>query len=162
MRFLDVEKVRMQLWKQSTRWLSDGARADGMLGNRSYAFALPEMNAHENLFEAVRDAALEYFEREDIAWHNGAKGVPSGHLCDGQVCCINFLLPFGSSGAALIELFRTVLPDAEEALPVDQGQLVSFEWIGLKNYLGEHSGGRIASDEGRTRGRFFHKCGRRR
>ena len=61
MRFLDVEKVRMQLWKQSTRWLSDGARADGMLGNRSYAFALPEMNAHENLFEPVRDGALKYF-----------------------------------------------------------------------------------------------------
>jgi hypothetical protein len=33
--------------------------------------------------------------------------------------------------------------------------IVAFEWIGLRNYLGEHMGGRVAADDERSRGSLF-------
>lgn len=156
MGFLDDEKMRMERWKKTTSWLSAEARGIGMFRRKPYSFALPSLHAGENLFGPVREAALDYFRRERIVWHQGQSGLPSTHLCDGQVCCVNFLFAFNRDGSGLVELFRSVLPEAEEALSMDTGQLVSFEWIGGKNYLGEHGGGgRIAGDRARTRGAYF-------
>ncbi len=82
-------------------------------------------------------AVLAYFRQQNIKWHDGQGGNPSNHLCDSQVCCVNFLYPFAAQPGALAHLLRPFYPDLAEMLPVEAGQYVVFEWIGAENYLGE-------------------------
>ena len=109
-------------------------------------------SARENLFSGIRDDALEYFNRNRIKWHDGRNSNPSSHLCSSQVQCVNFLYPFVDKAEALCTLLRPLFPDIESIVPMkEDGQLVSFEWIGLCNYLGE----RTLRNGSRTRGASF-------
>ena len=64
--------------------------------------------------------------------------MPSNHLCSSQVQCVNFLYPFVDNADALCTLLRPKFPNIESVIPMEEeGHLVSFEWIGLCNYLGE-------------------------
>jgi hypothetical protein len=51
----------------------------------------------------------------------------------------------------LAEILRPIFPELDRMLPVENGQYVSFEWIGKHNYLGE----RISRNGKRTRGANF-------
>ena len=151
-RFLEKEKHRQAELKATSKLFSNQARADGLFIGKPRPHCLPVEQADENIFEQVRLPAIEYFDELKIQWHQGKNGNPSNHLCDSQVCCVNFLFPFSSKPKALVELLRPVFPDAQEMLPIEKsGQFVSFEWIGLENYLGE----KIAGNGSRTRGAHF-------
>jgi hypothetical protein len=67
------------------------------------------------------------------------------------VCCVNFLFPFADQPAALAQFFQPLFPELDHMLPVEDGQYVSFEWIGQQNYLRE----RISKNGQRTRGANF-------
>ena len=117
------------------------ARKPGTYRGLEREFCLPRAHAAENLFEGIREDALAYFEDHGIPWHDGREGKPSNHLCDSQVCGANFLFPFVHTPQALVELLRPALPAIRSVLPMEtEGQFVSFEWIGLQNYLGEGMG----------------------
>jgi hypothetical protein len=73
----------------------------------------------------------------EIKWHDGQGRKPSNHLCDSQVCCVNFLFPFADKPEALVELLRPVFPAIRRVLSMEADQFVSFEWIGRENYLRE-------------------------
>ena len=152
-RFLQKEKHRQAEFKSTSEFFSDRARADGIFKGKARPFCLPVEYSDENIFKPVRQQAIEYFADLKIKWHQGQNGNPSNHLCDSQVCCVNFLFPFSREPQALIELLRPIFPDVQEMLTIEKpGQFVSFEWIGLENYLGE----RMASKNGsRTRGANF-------
>ena len=97
----------------------------------------------------MREAALSYFTDKKIAWHQGRDHMPSNHLCDSQVCCVNFLGPFSSRPDALAELLRPVFPTIKRILPMEKPEVhVSFEWIGQENYLEE----KVPKHGRRTRG----------
>jgi hypothetical protein len=72
-------------------------------------------------------------------------------MCDSQVCCVNFLFPFADQPEALAQLLRPFYPQLDHMLPVEDGKLVSFEWIGARNYLGE----KISRNGKRSRGANF-------
>ena len=91
-----------------------------------------------------------YFARNQVKWHDGQGGNPSNHLCDSQVCCVNFLFPFYNQPEALAALLGGRFEIAE-MLPIEDGQYVAFEWIGAENYLGE----KITRNGKRTRGANF-------
>ena len=109
---------------------------------------------------SIREDALRYFAQREIRWHDGIDGAPSNHLCCSQSCCVNFLLPFVRAPKELAAVLRKIGYDVEEVLaftedePLDDGAppYMAFEWIGTKNYLGEHRRGRVAPDHERTRG----------
>ena len=103
------------------------------------------------MFPEIRQAALAYFASHGIKWHDGQNGKPSNHLCDSQVCCVNFLFAFSDKPDALASVLRPVFPDIRTMLPVENGQYVAFEWIGEENYLGE----KISRNGKRTRGANF-------
>jgi len=150
--FLEAERRRQAAWKKSSSYLSDGARADGIYRKKPRLFCLPLECAEENLFAGIRAEAPAYFREQGIKWHAGKDEKPSNHLCGSQVCCVNFLFPFAHRPDALAELLRSVFPSIRRVLPMEvPGQFVSFEWIGLKNYLGE----RIRRGGKRTRGANF-------
>ena len=154
-RFLREERKRQALWRSKTRWLTQRARnGEGFYsktGGGPYDFCLPQQLAHENLFEDIRRGALNYFENPPgplggsapIPWHDGGSRLPSTHLCDSQVCCVNFLFPFRFNEAAATALLRLAFDDCFCAVPVqpDTEGLVEFEWLGdpAIDLLGEGS-----------------------
>ena len=73
-------------------------------------------------------------------------------FCSSQVQCVNFLYPFADKPEALRTLLSPNFPNIQSMLPMEgEGQVVSFEWIGLDNYLGE----KIRRNSSRTRGANF-------
>jgi hypothetical protein len=147
-RFLVQEKRRLAIFKQISPYFSAAARADGLYHHRWRPFCLPLECAQENLYPGIREAALAYWEAQNITWHDGHAGLPSNHLCDSQVCCVNLLFPLADQPGALADMLRPLYPGLREMLPVEAGQYVAFEWIGDKNYLGEGA----ISNRRRTRG----------
>jgi hypothetical protein len=146
--FLISEKMSQEIFKSQHPSFSGNARLEGLYKSKPYPFCLPLEAAQENLFPGIREQAITFFHHHGIKWHDGYKGMPSNHLCDSQVCCVNFLFPFFNKPAALVNLFRPVFPLIERALEVESNSFVSFEWIGQKNYLGE----RLRLGSSRTRG----------
>ncbi len=161
MAFRDREKARLEPLK--ARLFSKTACSDGMYKGARRSFCLHEDHSAENLGASIREAALQYFADRGIGWHDGKALSPSNHLCCSQSCCVNFWFPFVRAPRELEAVLRGLEFDVAEVLPVGadlplpDGTLpfVAFEWIGQRNYLGELSGGRVASDDGRTRGANF-------
>jgi hypothetical protein len=149
--FLESEKLHQAEFKASSPYFSNAARADGVYKGKPRPFCLPIEYAAENLFLEIRQAVLAYFASQGIKWHDGQNGQPSNHLCDSQVCCVNFLFAFSDKPDALASVLRPVFPDIRTMLPVENGQYVAFEWIGEENYLGE----KISRNGKRTRGANF-------
>ncbi|NLG51937.1 MAG: hypothetical protein GX552_17665 [Chloroflexi bacterium] len=147
-RFLEQEKPRQASFKADSPYFSEIARADGVYKSKLRPFCVPLDHAEENLFPEIRQTALAFFASQRIKWHDGQNGKPNNHLCDSQVCCVNFLFPFADKPSALAELLRPVYPDLRRMLPIESGQYVTFEWIGQENYLGE----KISRNGIRTRG----------
>ena len=160
MNFRDKEKKRYQRLKQRKQTLfSEAALMDGIYRGIRRPFCLHERYSHENLFEAIRPAAIAYFDARHIRWHDGTqeRHRPSNHLCCSQSCCVNFLFPMVNNPNLLKRVFMRFYPDFVETLAIDvdlppienrQMPYMSFEWIGVNDYLNEHVGKRGA----RTRG----------
>lgn len=149
--FLETEKTRQAGFKASAPWFSDAARADGLYKDRLRPYCLPRECAEENLFPESRLVATRYFTVNEIKWHDGQNRRPSNHMCDSQICCVNFLFSFADKRDALAELLRPLFPAIGQMLPVEGGQYVAFEWIGQQNYLGE----KVSRNGKRTRGANF-------
>ena len=149
--FLVGEKPRQANFKMTSKYFSRPAQTDGFYKDHAYPFCLPIEYAEENLFPSIRENAPEFFKRHNIKWHDGHNGKPSNHLCDSQVCCVNFLFPLADQPNVLAKIMRRFFPNIKGMLPVEEGKYVSFEWIGAENYLGE----KISRSNQRTRGANF-------
>lgn len=149
--FLRVEKTRQASFRKESPYFSDAARADGIYKGKVYSFCLPREHAEENLFSGIRESVQSYFASQRIKWHDGQNGKPSNHLCSSQVCCMNFLFPFVDQPRALAVVLRPVFRDIQKMLPIENGQYVACEWIGMENYLCE----KIRPGATRTRGANF-------
>ncbi len=150
-KFLEAEKNKQIQFKTRSETISEQARAEGLFKGKPRPFCLPPEYAQENLYPPIRAEATAYFADHAIGWHQGQNGKPSGHLCDSQVACINFLFPFSDKPGELANLLRPVFPQLDRMVPVENGLFVSFEWIGQANYLGE----RVSQSGSRTRGANF-------
>jgi len=150
-KFLEAEKAHQAASKSESPLFSQAARATGAYRGKPRPFCLPLEQAEENLFPEIRQAAPDYFAANKIKWHDGQDGKPSNHLCDSQVCCVNFLFPFAHKPAALALLLRPIFHDLRRMLVIEGNQYVAFEWIGKENYLGE----KISRNGQCTRGANF-------
>ena len=138
MSYRDTQKEYQILMKD--HFFSEEAQRAGLYNDIPRAFCLHEDFKLENLYEPIRQPALDYFSRYGIRWHDNdkAKVKPSNHLCDSQVCCLNFLFPLRYDSEAVAELLKPVFPTLVKVLPMeDEGEYISFEWNGLTNYLHE-------------------------
>ena len=150
--FLEKEKRHQELFKENSRYFTEAARQAGLYRRKPRRFCLPVEQAEQNLFGEIRAGALEYFKQNQIKWHDGRGSNPSNHLCSSQVQCVNFLYPFADKPEALRTLLSPIFPSIQSIMPMEgDRQFVSFEWIGLDNYLGE----KIRPNSKRTRGAHF-------
>lgn len=156
MTFRDSEKERYNVIKPEL--FSAEAQKPGIYRGQERDFCLANEHAGENLYHGIRQSALQYFLDRRIPWHDGLdkRRVPSNHLCCSQSCCINFLFPFSANPKLLKDVFSRFYLDLMEPLrinsdlPFENGSspFMAYEWIGTKDYLGEHLRKRGA----RTRG----------
>jgi hypothetical protein len=150
--FLNTERVRQAKFKMSSPLFSQNARADGLFKGKNRPFCLPLECASENLFCEIREQAIRFFREKEIKWHQGQNGYPSNHMCDSQVSCVNFLFPFVDKGDMLVKLFKPLFPKINRPISMEGSeQLITFEWIGKENYLGE----KVSGNGKRTRGANF-------
>ncbi len=124
------------------------ARQKGTWRGIEQDYFLPASSANCNLWLAIRDELLSFFETYDIAWHEEdtkdygtrtSRG-PSPNLLDSQVCALNFWWGLARSPAALAATLRTIVPELVGVEPPGpSGALAEPEWIGRSgtNYLGE-------------------------
>jgi len=166
MGFRDREKERLMPVKLA---LWNGLASDpGEYKGNTYEFCLHESCSAENLHASIRDAAIGYFRARGIRWHDGRMNekpgdLPSNHLCCSQSFCVNSWFPSVVRPELLKQILSGLGYPAEEVMPMeadsplDNGRFpcVSFEWIGLRNYLHETKSGRLVTDNKRTRGRYF-------
>lgn len=142
--FIAGERDRAARWRRSCSDLPDGARADadyftgrGVIDG-PFSFCLPaEFSAH-NLLPSARHA-LELFAELGIPWHAGVAGGPANHLLDSQVQCVNGLAPHVRDPDAVAAMFGGTL-DIDEVLEIEDSRVLTFEWIGHRDYLGERQG----------------------
>jgi hypothetical protein len=149
--YKNIAKSHQILFKTHSVTISDQARVDGMYKGKSYPFCLPIEYSEQNLYPPIQENVIHFFKKHNIKWHDGHGEKPSNHLCDSQVCCVNFLFPFADKPSKLAALLRPIYPQIRKMLPVEDGLFVSFEWIGAENYLGE----KVRGSEKRSRGANF-------
>lgn len=153
-KFLENEKIRQADFKKTSSYFADNARINGVYKGKPRLFCLPIEYAEENLFYEIREGALKYFDDYKIKWHDSSKKLKlklSNHLCDSQICCVNFLFPLAKKPDLLADLFRPLYPKLQEMITIENNQYVVFEWIGLENYLNET----VRKNGKRTRGAYF-------
>ncbi len=148
--FLEAEKTAQQRFKVISSSFSEAARASGVFMERPRPFCVPIERSPENLFPEIRRSAMSFFHDHHIKWHDELDGNPSNHMCDSQICCVNFLFPFADKPEALAALLQPFFPSLSRVLEIED-QYITFEWIGLENYLKE----RIPRNGQRTRGAHF-------
>ena len=154
-KFLESEKIVQTDFKANSMYFSDRARRNGIYKQKARPFCVPRDFAYENLFPEIQQSAVEFFSKQVIKWHDGQNQNPSNHLCDSQVCCVNFLFPFADKPIALAKLLSVIYPEIQEMIPIEAGHYVTFEYIGKRNYLGE----KISTRRVRTRGaNFMRRC----
>lgn len=147
--FLELEKQRQVAWLAHTEDVENNAKHGGLHSSGRYLpYCLPPEHSTQNLMPGIREEALRYFAANGISWHDATNGGPSTHLADSQVCCVNFLMPLGTSEGVLLALFQRYFPNINSVLPMDTGASIAFEWIGAENYLKE----KVKPSEARSRG----------
>lgn len=98
-----------------------------------------------NLWAGIRADAMDYFDRNSIAWWMGDENTePTGHLLSSQVACINHLYFARQRKDVATAILRNICESVEKAVLVDDGY-VEFEVVGKHNYLKEKSHGRGAN-----------------
>ena len=99
---------------------------DGKFGRDTHPFVLsiPQLN----LWAGIREDALDYFERNQIAWW-GKTDEPTGHMLSSQIACLNHLYPIRQREDLATAILRGIQPKIEKAVVLDDGY-VEFEVIG--------------------------------
>jgi hypothetical protein len=83
--------------------------------SRSYCF----QDRLNNLYEPIREEALNYFAHYDIKWwvHEDEDGIPTCNSMSSQIACVNHLFPFYKDKESCLVMLRRIDEDFSEALP---------------------------------------------
>ena len=73
----------------------------------------------KNLFKDIRQAALTYFELNDIEWWRQSEEhyFPNGHVLSSQIHCLNHLFAIRAEQDAVLKVIQAILPEIKEILP---------------------------------------------
>ena len=109
----------------------------GVFFNKERDFVLSD--ATLNLWDGIREDAIAYFSRNQIAWWRGSEEqTPTGHLLSSQVACVNHLYFARQRADVATGILKSVDDSIDSAVVVDDG-FVEFEVIGAEDYLNERN-----------------------
>lgn len=109
---------------------------DGVFMGKPRPFVLQD--GRNNLYPGIRQAALEYFEKNRVDWWHGY--TPTGHALSSQIACLNHLYPIRNDKDAVLNLVKAASADFVEVLPIPEHLegYVQFEAVGGPiNFLNE-------------------------
>lgn len=95
-------------------------------------------NGLHNLYPDIRDDALVYFQRNNIAWWGG--NYPTGHILSSQIACLNHLFTIRNDKDAVLNLLRSMSDDFTDVFPIAEHLegYIQFEAVGGNvNFLNE-------------------------
>jgi len=96
-------------------------------------------DSSKNFFEPIKDSAVQYFNKNGIAWWGGKE--PTGHLLSSQIACINHLFPIRNDKQAVLDLLKSVSEDFIDVLEIKTDKydsaFIQFESVSDKDYLNE-------------------------
>ena len=110
---------------QNHEALFDNAEGGGCWWNRDeqkwdhYPHILKHENSVCNLFAPIRQMALDYFERHDIAWwqQDTDRYFPTGHLLSSQNHCLNHLMAIQRDDKAVLAIIQAICPTVTKVYP---------------------------------------------
>jgi len=108
--------------------------------NRDFVLSDPVLN----LWEGIRQDAIQYFRENKISWWGDQGNEVSGHLLSSQIACLNHLYFTRQNKKTAIAILKNISENIIDAVFVEDGY-VEFEIIGDKNFLGEKSHSRGAN-----------------
>jgi hypothetical protein len=105
--------------------LFENAEGGGCWWNRDeqkwdhYPHILKHENSICNLYAPVRQMALDYFERHDIAWwqQDTDRYFPTGHLLSSQNHCLNHLMAIQRDKKAVMAMIKAICPTITDIYP---------------------------------------------
>jgi hypothetical protein len=93
----------------------------------------------KNLFEPIKSNAIEYFDKNNIAWWGGKN--PTGHLLSSQIACLNHLFAIRNDKISVLGLLKTVSEDFVDVYKIEtdkfQRGYIQFEAVSDNDYLNE-------------------------
>ena len=129
-----IEQEREKVIKNRNSFFKDPG--NGMFLGKKREFVLKD--PYLNLWESIREDAIEYFDKNSIPWWDGNGKLPSGHLLSSQVACVNHLYFIRQRKDLATAILKNIDNEITGALIVDDGY-TEFEFIGSKPFLGEKS-----------------------
>ncbi len=130
-----AENLRTRMEAKLIRYKVEVLKCEGQgkWRGKTYPHILPWENRHYNLFEGIRDSAIQYFERNNIAWHQQRH-----YLLSSQILCINLFFPLRQHLDVIQSFLSCCFSNVERVINID------FEYVGpfQKNYFNE-GGGRV-------------------
>ena len=115
MNFRDSERSRLI-------GLRDGIFRDpgsGLFFRKPREFVLSDPTL--NLWEGIRQDAIEYFKSNEIQWWAGKNDEPTGHLLSSQIACVNHLYLLRQRPDLATAVLRAIDPAVTNAVIVDDG-----------------------------------------
>ena len=109
---------------------------NGIYQGRQRDFVL--LNPTLNLWEGIRQDAIDYFKKNEIMWWPGQPEIPTGHLLSSQVSCVNHLFFVRNNKDMATQILSAIDSGVDEACIVDNGY-VEFEFIGERQYIKERA-----------------------
>lgn len=133
--FKKSQYVRVQsLIKSSNIFYGDSG--NGEFRKKSYPFILQDRE--NNLFAPARNAILDYFEKNRIAWWNGKI---TNHTLSSQIACLNHLFPIREDKEAVLSLVRNFCTDIIDVLEISTDKhmpaYIQFEAVSDIDHLNE-------------------------
>lgn len=121
-----------------TSGLFNGTLGSGKFIGKERPFVLTDGNY--NLYEPIREGAIQYFKDNNIGWWGGSK--PSGHVLSSQIACMNHLFSVRNDADAVLAILNNILNEFIEVLPIPSDAtptFIAFEVVSDSDHLNEGS-----------------------
>lgn len=111
-------------------------KGNGFFKGKPYKFVL--QNGLNNLFEPIREDALQYFRINGVSWWAGNR--PTGHVLSSQIACVNHLMLIRKDADAVLALINGVRNQFKAVLPIASDKdlsYIAFEAVSDSDHLNE-------------------------
>ncbi|MCL2529036.1 MAG: hypothetical protein FWE41_01695 [Coriobacteriia bacterium] len=116
-----------------------GDQGGGEYRKKSYPFILQKYN--NNLYGDFREAMLQYFSENGIAWWGGTQ--PTTHPLSSQVSCLNHLFSIREDKNAVLSIMKSIDPKVVDALKIETDRFspayIQFEAVSDTDHLNERA-----------------------
>lgn len=112
----------------------------GIYKNQPRPFVL--FNPEKNLWEKIREDAIDYFKHNRIVWWPGDAN-PSGHMLSSQISCLNHLFILRNDKEAALMILKSINADFVDVFPDFENGYIGFEVVSKHSYLGEVPKGKV-------------------